>query len=144
MTGQATEKTMSAQPRHATPEAAPGFCLIEALMAATVLAIGIMGVVSMVLSASILDIRAHHLSRSSLVFESIVEHMARTQHDPAQYRNMTAPNGLVMHDGMEFGLNCTLTEGKPFAGCREMTCRITWNHSGKPYATRHAYTFAPK
>lgn len=141
--GLANAVDMAVPHGHTRDEAlAAGFSLIEALIASAVLAIGIMGVVSMVLSASILDLRSHRLSQASLLFEDIVEGMARTQHDPAQYRNMTAPSGSVTRGGLNFGVNCTLNEETPFAGCREMTCRITWNLNGRSYAIRHAYTFA--
>jgi prepilin-type N-terminal cleavage/methylation domain-containing protein len=143
--GLANAGDMAGLQGHARNEAlAAGFSLIEALIASAVLAIGIMGVVSMVLSASILDLRSHRLSQASLVFEDIVEGMAQKQHDPEQYRNMTAPSGPITRDGMSYGVNCTLNDEMPIAGCREMTCRITWNLNGRTYAARHAYTFALK
>lgn len=121
-----------------------GFTLVEALIAAAVLSIGILGAVSMVMSATILDKRAHHLTHASLIFEGILENMLRMQHDPAQYRNMTAPSGMVTKDGMPYEVTCSLAADAPLATCTEMTCSISWNTNGHRTETRHAYTFSPK
>lgn len=126
------------------PTGSGGFTLIEALIASAILSIGILGVVSMVASGVILDKRAHHLTQASLIFEDIVEQMLCRQYDPALYRNMTAPGGIVMREGARYTVNCTLAADTPFAPCTEMTCRISWNALGRSAQTRHAYTFAPK
>lgn len=121
-----------------------GFSLVEALIAAAVLSIGILGAVSMVMSAAVLDKRAHHLTHASLIFEEILENMLRMQHDPAQYRNMTAPSGMVTMDGIPYEVTCSLAADAPIATCTEMTCSISWNTNGRRTKTSHAYTFSPK
>jgi len=121
-----------------------GFTLVEALIAAAVLSIGILGAVSMVMSATILDKRAHHLTHASLIFEGILENMLRMQHDPAQYRNMTAPSGMVTKDGIPYEVTCSLAADAPLATCVEMTCSISWSTNGRRTETSHAYTFSPK
>ncbi len=121
-----------------------GFTLVEALIAAAVLSIGILGAVSMIMSATILDKRAHHLTHASLIFEEILENMLRMQLDPAQYRNMTAPSGMVTKDGIPYEVTCSLAADVPLATCTEMTCSISWNTNGRRTETSHAYTFSPK
>ena len=126
------------------PNGSGGFTLIETLIASAILAIGILGVVSMVASGVALDKRAHHLTQASLIFEDIVELMLFRQYEPQLYRNMTAPGGIVMREGARYAVNCTLAADTPFAPCTEMTCRISWTTLGRSAQTRHAYTFAPK
>ena len=130
--------------RKGSPFGSGGFTLIEALIASAILAIGILGVVSMIASGVILDKRAHHLTQASLIFEDIVEQMLFRQYEPELYRNMTAPVGIVMREGARYAVNCTLAADTPFAPCTEMTCRISWTTLGRSAQTRHAYTFAPK
>ena len=108
------------------------------------LAVGILGIVTMMLSATLLDKRGHNLSQASLVFEDILENMLRRQTDPDLYRNMTAPNVFVVKAGVRYEVNCSMAANTPLPPCTEMTCRISWNSGGRRSQTIHAYTFSPK
>ena len=121
-----------------------GFTLIESLIAAAVLSIGIFGAISMVTSATLLDTRGRDLAQAGLIFEDILENMLWMQHDPDQYLNMTAPAGFVTRNRVRYAINCTLAANTPIATCTEMTCRISWNSGGRKAQSTYAYTFSPK
>jgi prepilin-type N-terminal cleavage/methylation domain-containing protein len=121
-----------------------GFSLIEALVATAVLSIGILGAVSLVASGVLLDKRGRDLAQAGLVFEEILESMIQLQHDPEQYRNMTAPAGFVTRAGVRYAVNCSLAADTPAETCTEMTCRISWNSAGRVARSTHAYTFSLK
>ena len=131
-------------PRQECTRKKSGFTLIESLIAAVVLSIGIFGAVSMVTSATLLDKRGRDLAQAGLIFEDILESMLWMQHDPGQYRNMTSPVGFVTRNGVRYSVNCTLARNTPVATCTEMICRISWTSGGRKAQSTHAYTFSPK
>lgn len=50
-----------------------GFTLVEVLVAVAILAVGLMGVVSMISRSALQDVRAYHATQASLLVEEFLE-----------------------------------------------------------------------
>lgn len=123
---------------------AAGFTLIEVLMAAAILAIGLMGVASVITRASMQDVRARHVSRGSFLVEELLENATRAQFSAQAFRALADTSTSRVIDGVRFSLNCTLAENMPVERCKEMTCILTWNNSGSRANARYIYVLSPK
>ena len=125
-------------------KSAPGFTLIEVLMAAAILAIGLMGVASVIARASMQDVRARHVSRGSFLVEEFLENATRAQFSAQAFRALADTSTSRFVDGVRFSLNCTLADNTPVERCKEMTCILTWNNSGSRASARYVYVLSPK
>lgn len=124
-----------------------GFTLVEVLVAAAILAVGLMGVASMIARSTIQDARAYHTSHASVMVEEFIESEARKQAKSIEYRDMNGTNGtdfITTISGVEYTMDCILTENTPIDRCKEMNCTVRWNNKGLQSQTEFTYVFAPK
>jgi len=121
-----------------------GFTLIEVLMAGAILAIGLMGVAVVITRASVLDVRASHVSRGSFLVEEFLENATRAQYSAQTLNALTDTATSRLIDGIRFTMNCTLAENTPVERCKEMACILTWNNKGSPASARYVYVLSPK
>jgi prepilin-type N-terminal cleavage/methylation domain-containing protein len=122
----------------------PGFTLIEVLMAAAILAIGLAGVATLIARSSAQDIRSGHICQGSHVVEEFLEKAIRAQYSAKAFHSLADCNASAVIDGVLFSLNCTMAENTPVERCKEMTCTVTWNNSGSHASTRYIYVLSPK
>lgn len=122
----------------------PGFTLIEALVAAVILTIGLMGVATLITWASAQDVRNNQLSRGSFVLEEFLENATRAQYCPRAFRALTDTATIRVFDGVRFALNCTLADNTPVERCKEMTCILSRDNMGSPASARYIYVLSPK
>lgn len=125
-------------------KASPGFTLIEVLMAAAILAIGLMMVASLITQAFVQDVRASHLSRGSFLLEEFLENTSRAQYSAQAFNALTDTTVSRVSDGVRYTLNCTMTDNTPVERCKEMTCILTWNNKGSRASARYVYVLSPK
>ncbi len=121
-----------------------GFTLIEVLIAAAILSIGLMGVASLIAQASTQQIRSRHISRGSQLIEGFLEKSIPAQYSAQAFAALADSNTTTVIDGVRFSLNCTLADNTPVERCKEMTCTLTWNNSGSQSSARYIYVLSPK
>ena len=124
--------------------AANGFTLVEVLVAAAVLAIGLLSVATMTSQSTIQDSRAFHMTHASMMVEEFLENATRMQYDPDDYGDLNGTLATRTVNGVVYTMNCTLSALAPVDRCREMTCTVIWNNKGIPTSTQYVYTFSPK
>ena len=121
-----------------------GFTLVEVLVAALILAIGLMGVATMIARSTLQDSRAYYMSRASTLMEEFVENSTLNQYDSAMFANMTNASVDTVIDGIAYSMDCSLREDTPISKTKEMTCTISWNNKGFQTSTTYVYVFAQK
>jgi prepilin-type N-terminal cleavage/methylation domain-containing protein len=137
--------TAKGRSRKRWEEHAPaGFTLIEVLMAASILAIGLMGIAAVITRASVQDVRASHISRANFLMEEFLENAARAQYSVQAYNALTDTVASRVSGDIRFTMNCTLVENTPVARCKEMTCLLSWDNSGSRANARYVYVLSPK
>lgn len=130
--------------KHALGHGATGFTLVEVLIATAVLAIGLMGVATMISRSTIQDSRSYHTSRASLMVEQFIENATREQFTSAAYHNMAGASRNMSLNGVDYNMTCDLTNDAPMANCKEMTCTVNWNNKGLQSETEFVYVFTKK
>lgn len=125
-------------------KASPGFTLIEVLMAAAILAIGLMGAAALISQAFVQDVRASHVSRGNFLMEEFLENTSRAQYSAQAFNALTDSNVSRISDGVRYFLNCTMTDNTPVQRCKEMTCILTWNNKGSRASARYVHVLSPK
>jgi prepilin-type N-terminal cleavage/methylation domain-containing protein len=123
---------------------APGFTLIEVLMASAILAIGLMGIAAVIARASVQDVRASHISRVNFLMEEFLENATRAQYSAQTFNALTDTAASRVIDGVRFSMSCTLAENTPVERCKEMTCILSWDNSGSRASARYVYVLSPK
>lgn len=144
---QALEAILPSETRPRQPceeQACRGFTLIEVLIAATILSVGLMGVVSLVAQASMQQLRSGRISRGSHMIEEFLEKSIPAQYSAQAFNALTDSNATAVIDGVRFSLNCTLADNMPVERCKEMTCTLSWNTSGSQASMRYIYVLSPK
>lgn len=123
---------------------ASGFTLVEVLVASAILAVGIMGVATMIARSTIQDARSYHTTHASLMVEEAIEDMLEDQWRLATYRNMTAPVENRTINGVDYEMICILANNTPINNCKEMNCTVSWNNKGIQSQTEFTYVFSYK
>lgn len=123
---------------------AGGFTLVEVLVAAAILSIGLMATAAMITRSTIQDSRSYYLTRGSLIMEEYIENATSAQYRAVDFRNMTGISESYTIDGVDYDLNCVLANNTPFDRCKEVTCTLDWNNKGIPSSTQYVYVFTPK
>jgi prepilin-type N-terminal cleavage/methylation domain-containing protein len=121
-----------------------GFTLIEVLMAAAILAIGLMAVASLITRSFVLDARASQLSRGTLLLEDYLENATRAQYFVNDFKSLADTSESRAIDGVRYTLNCTMADNTPIERCKEMTCILSWNNRGSRASARYVYVLSPK
>lgn len=121
-----------------------GFTLVEVLVASAILAVGLMGVVTMVARSTIQDARSYHTTHASLMVEEVIESMMEDQWRGSTYKNMTAPINSKTINGVDYDMICILANNTPMNNCKEMNCTVTWNNKGLQSQTEFVYVFSFK
>lgn len=123
----------------------PGFTVVEVLVASAILAIGLMGVATMIARSTIADSRAYYTTRASMMMEEFIENATRAQYDAASFGNMTNATITQNIDGIPYTMTCTLQEDTPLnENTKEMTCVTNWNNKGIQARTTYVYVFSRK
>ena len=126
------------------PTSEHGFTLVEVLVASLILAIGLMGVATMIARSTLQDSRAYYMSRASTMMEEFVENSTKNQYDSDMFGNMTDVSVDTVIDGVAYRMDCSLQEDTPIDKTKEMTCTIQWNNKGFQTSTTYVYVFAQK
>ena len=121
-----------------------GFTLVEVLVASAILAIGLMGVATMISRSTIQDSRAYYTTRASMMVEEFLENATRMQYDVEDFRDMSGDSINSTIDGIDYSMNCILANNTPFDRCKEMTCTLNWNNKGIQASTQYVYVYSPK
>lgn len=121
-----------------------GFTLIEVLMAAAILAVGLMSVAALIARSSMQEVRSDHMSRAYFLMEDFLENATRAQYSAQAFRSLTDSATSRVIDGLRFSLNCTMAENTPVERCKEMTCILAWTSSGSHASARYVYVLSPK
>lgn len=121
-----------------------GFTLVEALIATVILAVGLLGVATMISKSTIQDARAYYSTHASLMVEEFLENATRMQYKKSNYSNMTGFSSNMTIDGVQYSTVCVLLNDVPMDRCKEMRCTISWNNKGMATGTEYVYVYAPK
>ena len=121
-----------------------GFTLVEVLIAAVILAIGLISVATMTARSTIQDSRAYYMSRASNIMEEFIENSTRDQYDSETFKNMTSASTNTIIDGIQYSMTCNLQNDAPINNTKEMTCVISWNNKGIQASTAYVYVFSQK
>jgi type IV pilus assembly protein PilV len=121
-----------------------GFTLIEVLMAAAILGIGLLGVAALIVRASVQDVRAVHFVQGGILVEDFLESATRAQYSFQAFNALADTNVSSVIDGVRYSMNCTLTDDTPVERCKEMSCVLSWNTSGSQASAHYVYVFSPK
>jgi prepilin-type N-terminal cleavage/methylation domain-containing protein len=123
---------------------AGGFTLVEVLVAAAILAIGLLSVATMTSRSTIQDSRAYHMTHASMMIEEFLENATRMQYDAINFRDTTGTAYTRTINGVDYAVNCTILDDTPIKRCKQMTCTVNWNNKGIQASTRYVYVFSPK
>jgi prepilin-type N-terminal cleavage/methylation domain-containing protein len=121
-----------------------GFTIVEVLVTAAILAIGLMGAATMISRSTIQDSRAYYTTRGSMMVEEFLENATRMQYSALDFRDMTGANLQSTIDGVDYNMNCILANNTPMDRCKEMTCTLNWNNKGIQASTQYVYVYSPK
>jgi prepilin-type N-terminal cleavage/methylation domain-containing protein len=127
-----------------TPPSCSGFTLVEVLVTALILAIGLLSVATMTARSTIQDSRAYYMSRASTMMEEFIEDTTKDQYDKGMFSNMTDTSIDRTIDGVAYHMGCGIQEDTPIDNTKEMTCTISWNNKGIQTSTTYVYVFAQK
>lgn len=121
-----------------------GITLVEVLIAAAILAVGLLAVSTMISRSTIQDSRAYHMTHASMMIEEFLENATRLQYDADDYATISDTNIVNTISGVIYSMNCSLSALAPVDRCREMTCTVNWNNKGMQASTQYVYVFSPK
>jgi len=120
-----------------------GFTLIEVLIAAVILAVGLLAVSTMIARSTIQDSRAYYLTKASMLIEEYIERESHKQYTQ-EFGNLTNSTSNINIDGTVYTRSCTISSDPnhtPEYFCKELTCRVDWNNKGTQGRTEYVYDF---
>lgn len=135
---------MKNEKRLSTQSPDTGATLVEALVAAAILAVGLLAVATMISRSTIQDSRAYHMTHASMIVEQFLENATSLQYDADDYATLGDTTVISTINGVVYTMNCTLSALAPVDRCREMTCTVNWNNKGIQASTQYVYAFSPK
>lgn len=118
--------------------------MIEVLVAAAILAIGLLSVATMTSRSTIQDSRAYHMTHASMMIEEFLENATRAQYDAIDFKSMANTSYIITVNGIDYSINCTIIDDTPIKRCKQMTCTASWNNKGIQASTQYVYIFSPK
>ena len=130
--------------QHRPQDLANGFTIVEALVAAAILAIGLLSVATMISRSTIQDSRAYHMTHASMMVEEFLENATQMQYDADRYDELNGTTTARTVNGIVYSMNCTLSAIAPVGTCKEMNCTVDWNNKGIQASTSYVYVFCPK
>lgn len=121
-----------------------GFTLVEVLIAASILGIGLLAIASVISQSTIQDSRAYYMSRASMIMEEYIENNSRIQYNSTLFNNFNGTSKNSTIDGIEYNLQCNTSRNAPISNLDtiETECTITWNNKGIPSRTQYVYVFS--
>lgn len=128
---------------YTTTQPAQGFTVMETLVAAFILAIGILMAASMISRSTIQDARAYYTTQATLMAEEYIEQLIPDQFNRARFDAIAGRNASKTIDGVDYTMNCSV--GNSYNGlklCKNMTCVVTWNNKGIQSQVVNSYTYA--
>ena len=117
---------------------------MEVLVASAILAIGLLGVATMISRSTTQDSRAYYTTRASMMVEEFLENATRLQYDAQDFRDMTGASTNSTIDGIAYSMNCVVVDDTPIDRCKQMTCTLNWNNKGIQASTQYVYVYSPK
>lgn len=123
-----------------------GFTLVETLVAAFILAVGILAAAGLIARSTIQDARAYYMSQASLMAEEFLESHIPAQYSGDDFGNLGSASVNRTIDGVEYQMECVLTDGGPLdmATCKEMVCTVTYNNKGLQSQVVNTYVYSRK
>lgn len=122
-----------------------GFTIVEILIAAVILAIGLLGVATMISRSTIADSRSYYMSRASMIMEEHIENATLAQYDKTKFNDIGDFSDDIVIDGVEYSMDCSVQNSTPLNEyTKEMTCTIDWNNKGIQARTTYVYVFSRK
>lgn len=128
------------------PSSSRGFTLVETLIAAFILAIGILAAVSMISRSTIQDARAYYMTQASLMAERFLEIRIPSQYSEDDFDTLDGGAINQTINGVEYQMNCVLTNSTPMDmdGCKEIVCTVNWNNKGLQSQVVNTYVYCRK
>lgn len=127
-----------------TTTTSAGFSLVELLVVAAILAIGLLGVAALFSQGAWQDSRAYYATQANFILEQIVENSTRHQFDESSYKNISNINTNITIDSTTYNILCNVTNNTPTTNCKEMNCTILWNVLANSGFIRTTYVLSPK
>jgi prepilin-type N-terminal cleavage/methylation domain-containing protein len=134
--------TMDSKRKQNSPDS--GFTLVEVLIAAVILAVGLTAVATMIARSTIQDSRAYYMTRASLLMEDFIESNIGSQYNKNNLDNLSDNTFTTIIDGVEYTTTCIIQNDTPIKNTKEMTCTINWNNKGINARSTYVYAFSPK
>lgn len=135
---------MRKKTNHPSYQTEAGVTLVEILIAAAILATGLLAVSTMISRSTIQDSRAYHMTHASMIIEEFLENATRLQYNSDDYSTLSDINSAKTVRGVIYNMNCTISAFAPVDRCKEMTCTVNWNNKGIQASTQYVYVFSPK
>lgn len=123
---------------------ARGFTLIELLVTVAILAVGALGIATMMTRSALEDSRAYYAAQASMLAEAYMENATKSQFSKTLFATLNSTSVTTTVDGVTYAMTCTVSSDTPLTGCREMLCTVQWNTRGFPASIQSTYVYSQK
>ena len=133
--------------RHISEKSAQqGFTLVEILVGAAILALGILAAAGLISRSTIQDARAYYMTQAALMAEEFLESRISAQYSEKDFNKLEGGSINRTLDGVEYRMNCVLTNSTPMDmdGCKEIVCTVNWNNKGLQSQVVSTYVYSRK